>query len=214
MTSAAQNALRRVMEKYVRNVRFILICNYVGQIIPALQSRCTRFRFGPLPHDALMARIEAVERNEGIVIEKSAKEATIKLSGGDMRRILNVLQAATASIGSDSTAITEDAIYAVTAAPHPKDLDRLFKTLLDQTDFSAAISILHQIQVAKGLSLMDIVQAMFDRLAQISIPNEMRMFMTKQLASIEYQIAKGANEAMQLPALVGAFFAGRTFLVA
>ena len=48
MTKDAQNALRRVMEKYTENVRFCLICNYLGKIIPAIQSRCTRFRFAPL----------------------------------------------------------------------------------------------------------------------------------------------------------------------
>ena len=42
MTKDAQNALRRVIEKYTDNVRFCIICNYLSKIIPALQSRCTR----------------------------------------------------------------------------------------------------------------------------------------------------------------------------
>ncbi|KAK6246237.1 hypothetical protein SCA6_009327 [Theobroma cacao] len=48
MTKDAQFALRRVIEKYTKNTRFALICNHVNKIIPALQSRCTRFRFAPL----------------------------------------------------------------------------------------------------------------------------------------------------------------------
>lgn len=42
MTKDAQNALRRVVEKYTDGTRFCIICNYLSKIIPALQSRCTR----------------------------------------------------------------------------------------------------------------------------------------------------------------------------
>lgn len=45
--------------------------------------------------------------------------------------------------------------------------------------------MLHQAQIAKGLALADILKAMFERLAEVSIPNDMRIFLTKHLADIE-----------------------------
>lgn len=56
-----------VMEKYTRNARFCLICNYVSKIIPALQSRCTKFRFAPLEGNFVRERLELVVKNEGCV---------------------------------------------------------------------------------------------------------------------------------------------------
>jgi replication factor C subunit 3/5 len=49
-----------VIEKYTRNTRFCLICNYVSKIIPALQSRCTRFRFPPLDEANVRQRLQFV----------------------------------------------------------------------------------------------------------------------------------------------------------
>lgn len=135
MTSAAQNALRRVMEKYVRNVRFVIICNYVGQIIPALQSRCTRFRFAPLPLACLQERLMHVAQSEGLVVTDGAQQALIRIAAGDMRRVLNVLQAAAAAY--QPKPIDEDAIYAVTAAPHPTDMTKILHWLLNE-DISEA----------------------------------------------------------------------------
>jgi replication factor C subunit 3/5 len=66
MTRDAQNALRRVIERYAKNARFCLICNYVSKIIPALQSRCTRFRFSPLAKDQIIGRVRHVIKTESI----------------------------------------------------------------------------------------------------------------------------------------------------
>ena len=92
MTQAAQNALRRVIEQYTKNVRFCLICNYVGKIIPALQSRCTRFRFAPLGEEQMKGRVEHVVKSEGIELTEDGYKSLLTCSLGDMRRALNILQ--------------------------------------------------------------------------------------------------------------------------
>lgn len=53
-----------VIEKFTENVRFCLICNYLSKIIPALQSRCTRFRFGPLSREQILPRLQFVIEQE------------------------------------------------------------------------------------------------------------------------------------------------------
>lgn len=68
MTQAAQSALRRVIEQYTRNVRFCIICNYVNKIIPAIQSRCTRFRFSPLDTAQIARRLDGVIEAEQYVL--------------------------------------------------------------------------------------------------------------------------------------------------
>lgn len=49
-----------VMEKYAKNTRFCMICNYVSKIIPALQSRCTRFKFRPIPIEEAKSRVQQI----------------------------------------------------------------------------------------------------------------------------------------------------------
>ena len=73
MTHVAQDALRRVIEKYTRTTRFCLICNYVNKIIPALQSRCTRFRFAPLSKSQMELRLQVVIEREQYVSQRPSR---------------------------------------------------------------------------------------------------------------------------------------------
>jgi len=54
-----------VIEKHTKSTRFALICNHVNKIIPALQSRCTRFRFAPLDATHIRERLQHVIKAEG-----------------------------------------------------------------------------------------------------------------------------------------------------
>lgn len=97
MTNTAQMALRRIMEKYTANTRFCIIANYTHKLSPALLSRCTRFRFSPLKEADIRVLVDKVITEEDIKVTSDATDALVKLSKGDMRRALNVLQACHAS---------------------------------------------------------------------------------------------------------------------
>lgn len=97
MTNTAQMALRRIMEKYTANTRFCIIANYSHKLSPALLSRCTRFRFSPLKEPDIRVLVDKVIDEENVKILPEATDALVRLSKGDMRRALNVLQACHAS---------------------------------------------------------------------------------------------------------------------
>ncbi|KAL8686570.1 MAG: hypothetical protein Q9218_007014 [Villophora microphyllina] len=106
MTSTAQMALRRIMEKYTANTRFCIIANYTHKLSPALLSRCTRFRFSPLKEVDIRQLVDHVIENENIKIQEEATASLVRLSKGDMRRALNVLQACHASSKSPNNTLS------------------------------------------------------------------------------------------------------------
>jgi|TARA_R100000081_G_C4797843_1_gene162080 replication factor C small subunit len=98
MTNDAQNALKRIMERYASNVRFIITCNDRNKIIFALQSRCANYHFKPLTESALHDVITSILHQEEITrFSEDEIGSFIYSMNGDMRRAITELQAAKAS---------------------------------------------------------------------------------------------------------------------
>ena len=127
MTNAAQFALRRIVEKYTKSTRFCLICNYVSKIIPALQSRCTRFRFGPLKDEAVLTKLNEVALAENLELREGAAKSIVSLSGGDMRKVLNILESCSLAYKQ----IALEKIFEVTGRPSPKDMETVYECLMN-----------------------------------------------------------------------------------
>jgi len=209
MTSAAQFALRRVIENYTANTRFCLICNYVNKIIPALQSRCTRFRFAPLGPEHIRPRLEEISKAEGITVEEGAFDAVERLSGGDMRKCLNVLQSASMAYKS----VSVDNVYECTGQPRPADVADMIKSLLNDT-FDAAFAFVAEMQLTRGLALIDVVRGLHGEVVKMELPVEVFAHLLEALADLEFRLTTAVNERVQLGALVGVFWQAREKLSA
>eukprot|EP01018_Ginkgo_biloba_P027368 Gb_18117 [translate_table: standard] len=209
MTKDAQFSLRRVIEKYTKSTRFALICNYVNKIIPALQSRCTRFRFAPLDAANVTERLRYIINAEGLDVTDSGLSAIVRLSCGDMRKALNILQ----STQMASPCVTEEAVYMCTGNPMPKDIEQISYWLLNES-FASAYHYISEMKTSKGLALVDIIREVPLFIFNIKMPAAIRVQLINALADIEYRLAYGTNEKLQLGSLISAFTHARSALVA
>lgn len=200
MTKDAQNALRRVMEKFTANTRFCLICNYLTKIIPALQSRCTRFRFGPLTSEQMVPRVKHVAEAENLEITEDGMKALLALSFGDMRRALNILQ----STSMAHEIVSEDTIYTCTGQPKRSDIEDMLEWMLNK-EFSVAYRNLSVLKKEKGIALQDILTEVHAFVHRIDFPTIVKIHILDKMADIEYRLASGASEKIQTTALVAAF---------
>ncbi|KAG2399844.1 Replication factor C subunit 3 [Vigna angularis] len=209
MTKDAQFALRRVIEKYTKSTRFALICNHVNKIIPALQSRCTRFRFAPLDAVHVTERLKHVIKAEGLDVEDDGLAALVRLSNGDMRKALNILQ----STHMATHQITEEVVYLCTGNPLPKDIEQISYWLLNE-QFADSFKRIDEMKTRKGLALVDIIREVIMFVFKIKMPSAVRVQLMNDLADIEYRLSFGCNDKLQLGSVIASFTRARSALVA
>lgn len=208
MTNDAQFALRRVIEKYTTNCRFCLICNYVSKIIPALQSRCTRFRFAPLVPEQIRNRLVEIAKIENVNLAEDGIKAILSLSNGDMRRVLNLLQASSMS----NESVDETAVYTTSGCPLPADMQKILDYLLNH-DFRKAYSGISNMCSEKGYALADILQDLTTLVTAMDLPSGIMAELLDGMSNIEYRLVSGTDEKIQTASLVGTFYTARSKIV-
>ena len=90
----SQRALRNIIEEYSRTTRWILTCNYIHRIIPALQSRCQNYDLTP-PILEVVKRCADILNYEKITLTEDNRDYFIKLikkDYPDIRKCINNIQ--------------------------------------------------------------------------------------------------------------------------
>ncbi|MFW9922266.1 MAG: replication factor C small subunit [Candidatus Thorarchaeota archaeon] len=198
MTSDAQHALRRTMEKYSSTCRFILICNYSSKIIEPIQSRCAVFRFTPLSDKDTKKYIQNIVKNENIAITPEAIDAVIYVSEGDLRRATNILQSS-AIAGKE---ITEDDIYKATGKAQPQEIRKMIKYAITGA-FKESRKMLLELLIKEGLAAQDIIKQIHrESINMTDIDDKTRVELIKMIGEIDFRLTEGSNPEIQLSALL------------
>lgn len=212
MTQDAQAILKKLVEKHTLNVRFCLICNFIQKIDLALQSRCTTFRFAPLAKKNIIPKVNSIAQIEKLDITTKAIDTIIRRSNGDMRKILNQLQAI--SMAYDK--ITEINLNTFFGYPSDQIINEIIH-VATSCDLRKAYEQITKIKINSGVSIIDIISEIHVLLENMIITKksinevikhlklEQITKLITMLKQIELNQNISTNENIQTAALVSAF---------
>ncbi len=197
LTSDAQQALRRTMEMYSSNTRFIFSANYSSKIIEPIQSRCAVFRFKPLSEEEVEGMLNRIAEKEGLVLSPDGVKALIYVSEGDMRKAINALQGASFL----TKKITEETIYKVSSRARPKEIAEMLERALAGS-FVEARDKLDKLMLNYGMSGEDVLLQIYREATTLGIADDVKVKLVDKIGEYNFRMVEGANERIQLEALL------------
>ncbi|XP_001951302.1 replication factor C subunit 3 [Acyrthosiphon pisum] len=93
LTKEAQQALRRTMEKYMATCRIILCANSIGQVIPAIRSRCLAVRVPAPTHEDICKILKTICKKEGLTLPDELALIISQNCERNLRRAILMLEA-------------------------------------------------------------------------------------------------------------------------
>ena len=205
MTTDAQSALRRIMEKYTNNVRFILICNQIHKIHPAVQSRCMRFRFRPIKNEECLNRLKEICKYENIKYDNdSILKTVIQMGDRDMRKMLNLLEATLMS-SKNGNIITMNDVYTTAGLPSISEFEGILDEIKNKKKSLGKIyDLVNKERLTKGYAVQDLLNMLHDKVRKNNKGKngdldveEMKTIYIK-MADLDFILRKGGDEEVVL----------------
>ena len=194
MTSEAQTALRRIIEDSAKTTRFVIICNYLSQIIEPIQSRCVVFRFTRLPKEYVIDHLKMICEQQKLKYEEKALAQIFEATGGDLRHSINIMQAS-AGMGSVSVASVTAAIGLSGRAKVGEVL-----RLAMSGRFNDSRAKLLELTQVYGMSEGDFMKYANEEAYEMKI-EKLEEF-AAIMAEYDYRLTAGAHPEIQLSALL------------
>ena len=196
-----QQALRRIIEKASSNVKFILLCNYINRIIDPIVSRCAVFRFTYLTKKKIVERLKFIADKEKLQIPQTQAnkffDTLFFISGGDLRKAINTLQMSVALELIDKLDINE--ILKISGFLDEKTLEKL----MDAIKAKDIDEVKRLFDTIEYLDSRNFIRQIIERIDDLNIQSKDYNNIIAFFGDVDYRISQGADEKIQLIALIG-----------
>ncbi len=199
LTGDAQHALRRTMEVYTKTARFCLIGNYSENIIDPIQSRCSVFRYGALDEEDIRDRLTLIAEKENLEIVDEGLDALFQASGGDLRKAINMLQAASAN----GELVDDISVYSLLGSIRPDRVQTMIQLALEGK-FLESREALRDILINQGMAPEDIIRITYREIMRHkSLTEQNKVRLSDIIGEVDYRLTQGARPEIQLSTLLG-----------
>lgn len=140
-STAAFNALLKIMEEPPAHVVFILATTELHKVPATIASRCQRFVFKRIPLSAISERLIFIAKNEGTELDPAAAEYIAGLSDGAMRDALSLLDQCISMSGERVTRETVEDIVGLAGKKQTYDM----AVSIAHHDLKTTLSLLNEI---------------------------------------------------------------------
>ena len=196
-----QQALRRIIEKASSNVKFILLCNYINKIIDPIISRCAVFRFTNLTKEKIVERLRFIADKEKLQIPQTQAnkfyDTLFFISGGDLRKAINTLQMSVALELIDN--LDPNEILKISGFLDDKTLEKL----MDAIKAKDIDEVKRTFDTIENIDSRNFIRQIIERIDDLNIQSNDYNNTIAFFGDVDYRISQGADEKIQLIALIG-----------
>lgn len=192
MAPAAQQGLRRLMERLAGGSRFLILASRPGRLVPALRSRLLPVPFRPLSDPDLGALVDRVARAEGLRFAGRSREVLLFHARGSGERALHLLQAA--HLAADGRPLEAGEVLRAASALEP-DLGPWVRA-----SYADARGLIDRLLV-RGVAPGRILEMLAAHLAALPLVEEEKAAWSVALAEADGRLREGLRGRTQLQGL-------------
>jgi replication factor C subunit 2/4 len=199
MTQGSQFALRRIIEQFSYNTRFILICNYITKIIEPLTSRCAKYRFKKINSESIYNVLENICKNENIKYNNKLFKVINDITNGDLRRAINMLQKAhmfSTNQMIDTGKLTEKIIYKITDNIDKKIIQKIYNFICEN-NYNELYNLVEYI-IAQAYNINIILEELTNLIINNDINDDKKALILLKLSETEYNLSNNSDDFLQL----------------